>query len=125
MGFLKSGCQKKKKKLKSESIKCKDQIVRITRNNLHNMPYLNRLKIVFMMHQFSLLEKGNKKTLYFPKLMCSLWACSLSSCLLNTGFFFFHLLCSCFTCVYLSILFFKSVCQRGVMQAHCNVNMRV
>lgn len=117
-----SNQEAKKTILKLESIKCKDQIVRNTINNLHNVPCLNTLKIVFMVLQFSLLEEGNKNTLYFPKVMCSLWACSLCSYLLYTRFFFFHLSGSGFTSVYLSIPFLKSVCKRGVMQAHRNVN---
>lgn len=107
VGFLKSGGQKNII-LKSESIKCKDQIVMNTRNNLHSLPHLDVLKIVFMVLQFSLLEKGNKNILYFMKLMCSLWAC-MSSCLLYTRFFFFHLLVFSFSSVcYLSIPFLKS-----------------
>lgn len=100
--------RQKKIILKSESIKCKDQIVMNTRNNLQIFPPLDMLKIVFMVVQFSLLEKGNKNTLYFLKLMCSMWA-YLSSCLLYTRFLFFHLLGSCFSSVcYLSIPFLKS-----------------
>lgn len=60
--------------LKSGFIKHKDQIVINKRNNLHNVPHLDTLKIVSKVLCFSLLVKGNKNTLYLSKVMCSLWA---------------------------------------------------
>lgn len=115
-GFLKSGG---KKKLKSISNKCNDQIVINRRNNLHNMPHLDTLKVVFTENcfQFSLLEKVNKNTLYFLKLMYSLLAC-MSSCFLYTRFFFFHLSGSCFLSVcYWSIPFLKSNAEISFLEA--------
>lgn len=55
-------------------MKHKYQIVINKRNNLHNMPHLDMLKIVLKVLHFSLLEKENKNTSYVSKVMCSLWA---------------------------------------------------
>lgn len=64
---------KRKILLISTFIKRKGQIVLKKKTNLLNVSHLNTLKIVMKVLHFSLLEKGNKNTLYISKAMATLW----------------------------------------------------
>lgn len=57
--------------VKSGLFKQKCQIAINKRNNLHNVPHLDMLKIALKLLCFYLLEKENKNTLYLLRVMFS------------------------------------------------------